>query len=151
METAACFVNGPVKALQNTSHPSTSEIESIFARVQDTREERVTKLVADAHAQQRLEALETTLQKFTALCLLPLSDKDEVMLGASCNIPLSEKLDMFQLAAASETETHSVQRRICGYSKAERHLWVVASCDIFWVSFVGILRNVVSSGAVWSS
>jgi hypothetical protein len=75
---------------------SSSQICKIFAEVQETRLERVRKLISDAHTQQRIEALESPMEKFLALNLLPLSDTDTVLLNASKNIPQAQRLHMFK-------------------------------------------------------
>jgi len=93
------MVNELVKALrqQPTDSLTTSQIDSVFSQVQTLREERVRKLVKDAHLQQRLEALESPWNKITALFLLPIAETDEVMFGVSKNLPLSYKLDTVDL------------------------------------------------------
>ena len=76
---------------------TTSQIELITARTQQNRESRAKKLVKDAHSQQRLEAMETPWDRFTAQYLLPRAPTNDVMYNMSRNVPSGQKLDMVNL------------------------------------------------------
>jgi hypothetical protein len=140
-----------------SSHGSLSnpKIDKIFSQVQMTREKRVKKLVIDAHLQQRLEALESPWEKFNALILLPVADTDDVMFNASCNIPLSEKLDMIDLPPRpklipfkDELATAPKPRGIYGWLQVATYLaWAGAAYYGMWLrpSKYGLAEHFVST------
>lgn len=96
IETAAVLTNRLVRALDGSRDTplSADQLHRVFEEVQEIRFERVKGVVADAHTQQRVEALESPMEKLTALHLLPMADTEAVLLNASKNIPAGQRLEM---------------------------------------------------------
>jgi hypothetical protein len=73
IETAAALTNNLVTALQGSPgrRLSVEEISQLFANVQREREDRVSSLVKDAHARQRVECMDSPLLKLAVKYLVP--------------------------------------------------------------------------------
>lgn len=73
IETSAALVNHLVAALnKNRLKPlSTEHLSSIFEKVQQQRQSRVTRLVESAHTSQRIGALDTSAIKFAVRYIVP--------------------------------------------------------------------------------
>ncbi|KAI9926177.1 hypothetical protein MW887_004640 [Aspergillus wentii] len=99
IETAASLTNHLIAALKKSPYHSlsTAETSSIFEKVQRQREDRVSGLIKDCHARQRLEALETPLMKLIAKYVLPYMSHQTVQQGLSKAYCPSVSLDMLPM------------------------------------------------------
>ncbi|KAJ5328481.1 hypothetical protein N7452_008871 [Penicillium brevicompactum] len=91
IETSACLTNHLVAALRNckTGTLSTEEISTVFKKVQEQREGRVSKLVKASHARQRLECMETPFLKFLVQYVIPYAPR---------YIPINRAIDGYSAA-----------------------------------------------------
>lgn len=97
IETAASLTNNLVAALQRGSgrHLSTGEISGLFADVQREREDRVSSLVKDAHARQRVECMDSPLLKHVVKYLVPYYPEWLVMYRWTQTFSAAPSLKMF--------------------------------------------------------
>lgn len=91
IETSACLTNHLVAALRNcnTGTLSKAEISTVFNKVQEQREGRVSKLVKASHARQRLECMETPFLKFLVYYVIPYAPR---------YIPINRAIDGYSAA-----------------------------------------------------
>ncbi|KAJ4248457.1 hypothetical protein NW762_012794 [Fusarium torreyae] len=96
IETAATLTNLLVESLKrsSTGRLTTLQVDGVFRRVQELRQDRAIAVKTYSHEQQRTESLDNWFRKLTAFYLLPLVDNEDVTFNFSCQIPASEKLDM---------------------------------------------------------
>jgi hypothetical protein len=94
IETAAALVNNlrVLLARSRSTKPTVEQIERVFSKVQEIRQERATTLKDHSHEQQRTELLDTPFHEFAAFHLLPRTDVEDVTFNFSRNMPLAEKL-----------------------------------------------------------
>ncbi|OAL56022.1 FAD-binding domain-containing protein [Pyrenochaeta sp. DS3sAY3a] len=99
IESCATFVNELVRAREHTTDRelSTDDIEKVFDKVQETREERAEELCRGSHMQQTFEALDNPLIDFIAHKVFPLYSTEDILFNLSKNMPMGEKLDMIPL------------------------------------------------------
>lgn len=94
IETAASLVDHFVELLQDTgNNPSDQDKDSMFRRVQESRYERASWLVKEAHARQRAAALETFALYLQSTVLARFLDNEVVASIASYDLIGAPKIN----------------------------------------------------------
>lgn len=93
VEDAAVLVNALHRKLQHTKHPSTEELQNIFAGTQRIREKRTSGLIEQSTKMQQLDAMESIFSPLIVRYVLPNLTGDAFFSPVSTNVVQGPRCD----------------------------------------------------------